>query len=182
MSKIYTKYGDNGFTFTKSNSKTPKNDMLIHLLGEIDEMNAHIGYLASLIPTDNLYSEVKSVLDDIMSILFSAGAFIGYDSDLNIDKLDEFVFELEKKIDYYENFNGKLQNFILPTGSQCSSYSHVIRTVCRRVERKLYDVPKSADNQSILKFFNRLSDYFFSLARTFNRMMGGKETIWTKII
>jgi len=87
MSKIYTKYGDNGFTFTKSNSKTPKNDMLIHLLGEIDEMNAHIGYLASLIPTDNLYSEVKSVLDDIMSILFSAGAFIGYDSDLNIDKL-----------------------------------------------------------------------------------------------
>jgi cob(I)alamin adenosyltransferase len=182
MSTIYTKYGDKGFTFTKSNSKTPKNDVIIHLLGEIDELNTHIGYLSSIIPNDNLYCEIKDFLQEIMSILFSMGAYVGYDTLLNADKLTDFVKRLEENIDYFEEYNGALSNFILPTGTPCSAYAHVIRTICRRVERNLYEVEKCAKHEVFPVVFNRLSDYFFSLSRTFNRMMGGKEILWKKII
>jgi cob(I)alamin adenosyltransferase len=52
--KLYTGYGDKGCTFTKRNPKTPKYDKLINLIGEIDDLNSHIGYLVYLLDW-NLY-------------------------------------------------------------------------------------------------------------------------------
>lgn len=180
MAKIYTKYGDTGITYTKSNPKMPKNDLLIHLLGEIDELNSCIGYLSSIMPRKDLLfiTEIDSFLHEIMSVLFSIGAFIGYDTDINMNSLDQFVEKIEGKIDWFETYNEKLESFILPTGTSCSAYSHVCRTVCRRVERRLYDIPKAGNNAIVVRFFNRLSDYLFSVSRACNSIGGGKETIW----
>ena len=182
MSKFYTKLGDNGFTYVKGNPKTPKNDIIVHLLGEIDELNSNIGYLAAILPKEQMAQEIAEFMDEIMSALFSVGSYLGYDSPLDNDLLENFVKFLEDKIDLYENFNGPLKSFILPSGSPCSAYAQVCRTVCRRVERNLYDVEKAQENQTVLKFFNRLSDFLFSVARTCNRLTGGKEINWQKII
>lgn len=182
MAKLYSKYGDNGFTYTKSNPKIPKNDKMIHLLGDIDELNSSIGYLSSLLPHDEMSLEIKTFLSKIMSVLFSVGAYIGYNDELSDKSLDEFTNLLESKIDFYESFNGQISGFILPTGSGSAAYTHVCRTVCRRVERHLYDVEKADTNKSVLRFFNRLSDYLFSMARTCNRVTGGKEVLWEKVI
>jgi cob(I)alamin adenosyltransferase len=129
-------------------------------------------------PKNDLIQEVKPFFNDIMSILFSVGAFVGYDTEINMEKLDEFVKKLENKIDWFEAYNGELKNFILPTGTSCSAYCHVCRTVCRRVERRLYDVPKAGGSEVVVRFFNRLSDFLFSVSRTCNSLGGGKEIVW----
>jgi cob(I)alamin adenosyltransferase len=182
MAKIYTKYGDRGHTFTKSNPKTPKNEIIIHLLGEIDELNSCVGHLTALIDNNLKKDCIVKILHQVMSTLFSVGAYVGYDTVIDIKKLDEFIFKLEDEIDKFENDNGEIRNFILPTGGMCSSYAQVCRAVCRRVERNLYDLTSLADVEVIGMFFNRLSDFLFSLARTCNRFEVKKEIIWNNFL
>lgn len=179
MAKLYTKYGDKGVTYTKKNPSTPKNNVLIHLLGEIDELNSCVGYLTALVESNLKKDNIVKLLHQVMSALFSVGANVGYDTPIDLKKLDEFVFTLEDEIDKYENDNGSLRNFILPTGGMCSSYAHVCRSVCRRVERNLYDLQDLPDVQVIGMFFNRLSDFLFSLARTCNRLEVKLEITWS---
>lgn len=178
MSKLYTKYGDRGVTFTKKDPKTPKNEIVIHFLGEVDELNSCLGYLSALIDANLKKENLVSFLQDTMSVLFSVGAYIGYDIKLDAEKLLEFVGKLEDKIDKFETENGVLKNFILPTGGACSGYAHVCRSVCRRVERHLYDLRDFKKETEIQIFLNRLSDFLFSLARTCNRYEAKKEIIW----
>jgi cob(I)alamin adenosyltransferase len=64
-----------------------------------------------------------------------------------------------------------LAAFILPGGGRCSAYLHVCRSVCRRAERAAIAVREkevSANTKLFIdtqRFMNRLSDYFFVLAR-----------------
>ncbi len=66
-----------------------------------------------------------------------------------------------------------ITRFILPGGSEVSALLHVCRTVCRRAERRV--VTLSAElpiNNEVLKYMNRLSDYFFAAARAANAKLG----------
>ena len=75
MAKIYTKYGDNGYTYTKQNPKTPKNHLLVHILGDLDELNANLGYLHSLVylVKDKIENKTANVSVTIMrSIRYSS--------------------------------------------------------------------------------------------------------------
>lgn len=178
MKKLYTKYGDGGVTFTKKNPKTPKNEIIVNVLGEIDELNSCIGYLTALVESNIKKDELVSVLHQVMSVLFSVGAYVGYDVDICESKLEKFVTLLETNIDHFESENQELKNFILPTGGVCSGYAHVCRSVCRRVERSLYDLFDATTIEIISRFFNRLGDLLFSLARTCNRFETKKDIIW----
>ena len=178
MKKLYTKYGDGGVTFTKKNPKTPKNEIIVHLLGEIDELNSCIGYLTSLVENNIKKDELIEILHQVMSVLFSVGAYVGYEVPISESKLENFVTLLENKIDYFESKNQELKNFILPTGGACSGYAHVCRSVCRRVERSLYDLYDAVTIETISRFFNRLGDFLFSMARTCNRYETKKDIIW----
>jgi cob(I)alamin adenosyltransferase len=174
---LYTKYGDQGFTYTKHDPKTPKNHALVFVLGEIDELNCNIGYLhASICAKKN--SEICDYLKKIMNVLFEIGAFVGYGQNLSESILVDEIKNLENKIDSQEKENGELKNFILPTGSENSALAHICRAVCRRVERNIYMLESPLHYDMVKKFLNRLSDYFFSLARTINRLELGKEIIW----
>ena len=75
MAKIYTKYGDNGYTYTKQNPKTPKNHLLVHILGDLDELNANLGYLHSLVylvkdKIEKNQSKIDSVIESLQKIEF----------------------------------------------------------------------------------------------------------------
>ena len=173
---LYTKYGDKGYTYTKLSAKTPKNHALVNFLGNLDELNCFLGYL---------YSQIQSnpelpveILKKVMSKCFEIGAFLGYNTDLCFEKMDAFILEIEKSIDFMEGSNEKLQNFILPTGTGNSAQAHICRAIARRVERSMYDLEIHAENEVIIKFLNRLSDFLFSLARTINRVEKGQEIIW----
>ncbi len=74
-----------------------------------------------------------------------------------------------------------LKDFILPGGSKVASYSHLGRTVCRRVERNLFRLNDTEEvNKNALKYINRLSDFLFVLARYVNKENNVDDILWQK--
>jgi cob(I)alamin adenosyltransferase len=89
---------------------------------------------------------------------------------------------LEKKIDQSDEKLTRLNNFIIPGGSEESALLNYSRTLARRAEREIVSlIKKNKINPEILKYINRLSDYLFMLARDANRKKGIKEIIWKNI-
>ncbi|HRP17539.1 MAG TPA: ATP:cob(I)alamin adenosyltransferase, partial [Ginsengibacter sp.] len=73
-----------------------------------------------------------------------------------------------------------MKNFILPGGAPIVSYAHIARTVCRRAERNCIRLDAEENNVPplIIKYLNRLSDYFFMLARYTGFRNNIPEIIW----
>jgi len=178
MSKIYTKYGDKGYTFTKFDPQTPKNHYIVNFLGELDELNSSLGLLSAQIINNDKLKESALFLQEIMDVCFSLGAFVGYGTKIPENKFDEIVNKIETLIDIQEKENGKLKNFILPTGHVDSALGHVCRSICRRVERNIYNLESKNSLKLPSVFLNRLGDYLFSLARTINKVNDCQEIIW----
>src|SRR3990167_3479566 len=63
----------------------------------------------------------------------------------NIKYLDGRVKDFENKIDEIDKKLPKLTKFILPGGSELSSWFHVLRTVCRRSERSVIRYSESLE-------------------------------------
>ena len=87
--------------------------------------------------------------------------------------------ELESFIDNIEVQLEKLTSFILPGGDIWNGYTHLARAVCRRAERRItaLNTEEKIDN-NILIFMNRLSDYFFVLARRINLINDVNDIKW----
>ncbi len=175
--KIYTKTGDKGQTSLANGKRVSKNDIKIEAYGTIDELNSFIGLLnASLSNT-----QTKEKLIQIQSMLFSIGSILAsvkqeQSNDLLKNINSEF---LEKEIDLMNNTIPELTSFILPGGNQSASYCHVIRSICRRAERNVVTLASETDiPETILIFLNRLSDYFFVLARKLTFDAGNNEIHW----
>ncbi len=186
MSKtsLYTKYGDGGYTFTKGSPRTPKNNIVIKVVGELDELNSHIGFLISQVEEASLVPQISEFLMKVQSALFQIGAFYGYKTEISDEKLNLYIEKLEEETDKQEKENSEIHNFILPYGTPAATASHVCRSVTRRVERVVcdYNFSLKTDEEKIKLiqiFLNRLSDYFFSLSRTINRIENKKEFFWS---
>ena len=87
-------------------------------------------------------------------------------------------------MDKMEQELSPMTNFILPSGHETIARAHICRTVCRRAERSLVALMDSEAGESslstALQFVNRLSDYFFVLARKLAQLNGKNEVIWKK--
>jgi len=71
--------------------------------------------------------------------------------------------QLEHRID--ELSGDKKFHFVLPGGTLLSACLHLARSHTRTCERRLWTLNRSYPiDISILKYMNRLSDYFFALA------------------
>ena len=74
-----------------------------------------------------------------------------------------------------------LHAFLLPGGTAAAAQAHICRTVCRRAERRICQVAQEVlVDENIMKFINRLSDYFFVLARFNNYTAKQDEIFWDK--
>jgi cob(I)alamin adenosyltransferase len=84
----------------------------------------------------------------------------------------------------YSSHLKPLKNFILPGGSRSSSVAHLARTICRRAERVLVLLFEQGNefDPLVIQYVNRLSDYFFVLARYLNHHLGIEEPIWGRKI
>ncbi len=72
-----------------------------------------------------------------------------------------------------------LTSFILPGGHTTVSYCHITRTICRRAERLTIKLSeKYRIDGLIIKYLNRLSDYFFVLARKLSNDLNAEEKLW----
>ncbi len=181
--KIYTKTGDDGTTSLFGGKRVLKDDDRVEAYGEIDELNSLIGLSLSFVLSQN----VKKDLELIQNQLFRIGAFLATPiEDRNklkhIENIsDEDILFFEKRIDFYDDKLPVLKNFILPGGSVSAGFLHFARTVCRRCERKIVKFASKEEGDKIyIKYFNRLSDFLFVIARYENYFSGNKEIEWNK--
>jgi cob(I)alamin adenosyltransferase len=177
--KIYTKTGDKGDTKLFDGTPVRKNDSRVEAYGQVDELNSLIGSAASFLDD----SELKEMLFGIQRDLFSLGAQLadpnqhGRKQKARLDPAR--ITALEESIDRFETELPPLSQFILAGGAPAGAMLHVARTVCRRAERHVTALAQSVEIDSrIIEYLNRLSDFFFVLARLVNHRQGQQEIPW----
>lgn len=142
-------------------------ELTIQCLGDLDELNSHIGFLLSI---DTC--EAYSYLVKLQSILFDIGKCISYTCDIEV-LLRKETATLESETDRLTAELPNLACVILPGGTPYGSYAHIARSVCRRSERSLVAYFHANSGilhaNEILTYMNRLSDYLFTVARHASR-------------
>ncbi len=187
MTKIYTKTGDEGMTSLVSGTRVKKSEIRIDAYGEIDELNTRIGFLICVLEKKHFSYEI-AFLQLIQSRMFDLGSQMACEEKKRVEyKLptisSEVITKLEDNMDQMTNTLPPLKDFILPGGSEAGARAHLCRTSCRSAERKLIsyqDATKEILPENSLIFLNRLSDYFFVLARYVNIKLNAHEIIWEK--
>ncbi len=178
-SNVYTKTGDSGKTSLVGGTRVPKTHVRLEAYGTIDELNSFVGSLVVTIKDEALLSD----LSFIQHKLFSVGSYLASEEEVrkSIPMIqEEDIARLENEMDRLDGFLPKLSQFVLPGGSESAARAHICRTVCRRAERRMYDVSQEYEVDSkVFKFINRLSDFFFVLAR-YECITNGSEIFWDK--
>lgn len=183
-SNLYTGTGDHGETSLVGGKRVAKQDLRLEAYGTIDELNAHIGLLRTLLP-DNMPDDAHLLLD-IQHRLFSIGSHLATDTAHTTLReasriYPEEVERLENRIDQLDVALPPLRNFVLPGGTTASAQTHVCRTVCRRAERRICELHATHHIDTLLlQYINRLSDYLFILSRQCNFAAGKDEIYWNK--
>jgi cob(I)alamin adenosyltransferase len=184
MMKIYTKNGDTGLTdLVGESQKVSKNHDRINAFGTVDELNSIIGGIVPHIPETE--TSIANEIYMIQKDLFHIGACLARIDQSKVSiPLDQHITIIEQAIDRMTQPLPKLKGFVLPSGPTGSVFSHMARTVCRRAERLVVGFVEQlepdlrSDNYCIVqKYLNRLSDYFFTLARYINFRYGLVESI-----
>jgi cob(I)alamin adenosyltransferase len=177
--KIYTKTGDKGQTSLLGGTRVSKGHERVEAYGTLDELNSFIGLIRDQITGEHY----KTILKTIQEKIFIAESRIASDPEIKTKKLPVIVEKdikvLEKEIDEMNKSLPELRHFILPGGASVVSYCHIARTVCRRAERIVIRLKeKNKEDVIIMKYLNRLSDYFFVLARKAGHDLGAQEIQW----
>lgn len=177
--KIYTKTGDAGETSLFGGKRLSKAALRIETYGTIDELNAFLALLGDHYPDPKRADEFVQ----IQMKLFNIGSILASEPGKKWDQIPDIttidIEKLEKSIDAMDAYLEPLKNFILPGGHPAISYAHVARTVCRRAERLMVALNATEPlDPLVLKFVNRLSDYFFTIARDAAHQLNIDETIW----
>ena len=177
--KIYTKKGDEGKTGLIGGTRVSKNDLKINAYGTVDELNAFVGMLRDSIGN----TKYTSQLIEIQDRLFTAGSLLAVSDSGSSMKLPELGTEnitlLETWIDSMDQTLPEMKTFILPGGHKTVSKCHVARTVCRRAERIIVELSSHVTiDPIILSYFNRLSDYLFTLSRKLSLDLNADESPW----
>ena len=173
LTRIYTRTGDAGETGLADGDRLSKDSPRIHLLGELDELNAHLGLLQSHeLPTD-----LREVLIAIQHLLFDLGGDLSLPGRTSVHA--EHINWLESWLDHFNASLPPLKEFILPGPPSAAAQCHVARTVCRRAERVAVTLARShALGTHTLPFLNRLADVLFVAARIISQSSHAAETLW----
>lgn len=172
--KVYTKTGDKGTTSTYDGKRLEKNHVIFETIGEIDELTSRIGISCSLSSNNYLVQEKLRRIQSILQNINSHVATIQKEKKRNIPEIQiTLITNLENQIDEMEKFNDKLTAFILPGVTQLDASLHSCRTQVRKCERMLLKIKNDGVNgyedfslsENIFKYMNRLSDFFFVMAR-----------------
>lgn len=173
LTEIATRTGDNGTTGLGNNQRVSKNSLRIHAMGDVDELNSHIGLLLC----EALSPAMRELLVDVQHQLFNLGGELsipGYEL-LKVAA----VVQLDEALADFNAALPRLLEFILPAGTRAASQAHVCRTVARRAERAVVALGnEEALNDTPRQYLNRLSDLMFVLARVLNRVDGGDDIYW----
>lgn len=175
--KIYTKTGDSGQT-SVIGGRRDKDDIRIEAYGTLDELTAFVQLASSKMPTG--CESMQAVYEELSQLLYDCISDLADVSNKRPAKIsEEHITWLEGLIDDYKEQVEFAQAFVLPGGCELSSTVHICRTITRRAERRLVTLAKAEEmNTLVMKFINRLSDYFFVSAHLCNKMMNVESTVY----
>ncbi|WP_372844531.1 cob(I)yrinic acid a,c-diamide adenosyltransferase [Psychrobacter sp.] len=183
LSKIYTRTGDDGSTGMADGSRVSKADSLFSVMGDVDELNSHIGlvraHLTQTVLEHTQPADFTQALVIIQHLLFNIGGELAMPEYEGVNAIH--IEWLEQQIDAMNTTLPPLKDFILPTGSVLVSQLHVARTVCRRAERQavlLQTQRPQAIRPTAVSFINRLSDWLFVAARFCTDPKQVSEVLW----
>jgi cob(I)alamin adenosyltransferase len=164
LTQIATRTGDNGTTGLGDNTRVSKDSLRVHAMGDVDELNSHIGLLLC----EPMPEGMRTLLVEIQHQLFNLGG------ELSIPGFEllkpEAVLALDEALAEHNEHLPRLQEFILPAGTRAAAQAHVCRTVARRAERAVVALEaQEALKDTPRQYLNRLSDLMFVLARVLNR-------------
>ncbi|PTM57514.1 cob(I)yrinic acid a,c-diamide adenosyltransferase [Desmospora activa] len=170
--RLYTRTGDAGQTSVVG-GRVDKDDIRVEAYGTTDEVNAFVS--EAIIRMDpQRHGDMIRDLTEIQHELFDVGGDLAQAGRKRQYKVSaEMVEHLEKWIDRYNEEAPEIQRFILPGGSSLSSALHVCRVLTRRAERRVVSLAKEQEtNDEVRRYLNRLSDFFFAVARAANARDG----------
>ena len=177
LTQISTRTGDDGSTGLGDGSRTRKDALRVHAMGDVDELNSGLGVLLA----EPLPDDVRELLVVVQHELFNLGG------ELSIPGFEllkpEAVARLDEALERYNATLPRLAEFILPAGTRSAALAHVSRTVARRAERAVVALGTAeAVRAEPRQYLNRLSDLLFVLARVLNRAnldgKGGDDVYW----
>ena len=164
--RYFTAKGDKGKTEVYKR-KFSKDSFIFEVLGDLDELNSLIGLAKNYLPR-KFYKNLTEIQNDLFIIQANI-AFYLYDEykkfklpklrEERVRKFEEEIKKIEKKVPEHK--------FIIYGSDKDSAWFDYLRAVIRRIERKIVKFNKSSHklNEDILKYINRLSSYFYALAR-----------------
>lgn len=189
---IYTRTGDDGTTGLIGGRRVSKANIRIEAYGTVDELNAVLGVcVAEGGGSEGKKGEesrggITSLLEPVQNELFAVGAHLAtppnspHASGLPALKT-EWVARLEAEIDAAQAVLPQLRSFILPGGSALAARLHMARTVARRAERLVVGLHEvEPQEELLLTYLNRLSDWLFVHARLANHQDGREDVPWRK--
>lgn len=179
--KIYTKGGDAGQTSLLGGARVSKAHARIDAYGTVDELNVAVGALRD----HELTAPEAELLQAVQERLFTIGAALAVEDEqsqtFRPDLRSDDVAALERHIDAMSEQLPELRHFILPGGHAAVSAAHLVRVVCRRAERlvvALHTAEPRADDDELMRYLNRLSDWAFVYARLLAQRAHAPELTW----
>lgn len=160
--EVYTGYGDKGMTDLSHTKNVSKSDDRICLMGSIEELLSHIGLVRALIGDGDIVRMLEKISETLKKI--TDGVSDPYNREFKVS--EDRTELLEEEIGRMKEIFSGERLPILPGDSRVAAEIDVTRAVARRAERELALVSvKFGSDTGAKKYMNRLSDYFYVLAR-----------------
>ena len=203
ITKVHTGTGDAGETSLASGERVSKSNVRVDFFGTVDELNAVIGMVRAELERVDTHHEdggaratvrtVKNAVTAKISLIQQELFDIGGECSFLPEKVPEAMTVIDQEqadrlcseMDIWTEDLAPLESFILPAGSPLIATMHLARTVTRRAERgamRLREVEgEGAVRDIVITYLNRLSDWFFVLARWIVMTLGDDETLWVPL-
>lgn len=181
--RIYTKYGDEGFTRLYGGDRVSKTNVRVEAYGTMDELCALTGTIVSEMREYEILNNLRYEIEEIQQHLFDCGSDLATPRELRPYKqLPENIQWLEDRMDSYISIPEPLEFFIIPGGHKIAALLHQARTMTRRLERRMVAVKEVNEhiNQIGIIYINRLSDYFFVVARLVNHLFNESDVVYKR--
>ena len=160
--EVYTGYGDKGMTDLSHTKNDSKSDDRICLMGSVEELMSHIGLVRVLIDDVDVVRMLEKISETLKKIIDGVSDPYNREFKVSEDRTELLEEEIGRM---KEIFSGERLP-ILPGDSRVAAEIDVTRAVARRAERELALVSvKFGSDTGAKKYMNRLSDYFYVLAR-----------------
>ena len=168
---IVTKTGDDGTTGLMYGRRVPKNHPRVEACGTLDELNAALGLArasaAHKFIGDNLLWIQQRLVDVMGEVGVLPEDLPRYARDGYTLVTPELTARLEALVKEIESQKISFTGWATPGAATGSAALDLARTICRRAERRVYDLQAAGEipNREILIFLNRLADLLWLFAR-----------------